>query len=92
MIKKAAGLMSREEAEQLNEACSIYLVKEVRLKNVLDKIKSLGFFDAIANAMENFGNIIGSDSAIEKIELDNEELPNRGLEFYTIDSKVNMVN
>ena len=87
IIKKAAGLMSREEAEQLNEACSIYLVKEVRLRGVLDKIKSLGFFDGIASAMENFGSIVGNDSAIEKIELDNEELPNRGLEFYTIDSK-----
>ena len=87
IIKKAAGLMSREEAEKLNEACSIYLVKEVRFRDILFKIKSLGFFDAIANAMENFGNLVGRDSAIERIELDNEELPNRTLEFYTIDSK-----
>ena len=87
IIKKAAGLMSREEAEKLNEACSIYLVKEVRFREIINKVKTLGFFDAIANAMETFGNILGSDSAIERIELDNEELPNRTLEFYTIDSK-----
>ena len=83
IIKKSAGLMTRGEAEQLAEACDIYMVKGIRLANVADKLTNLGFFDGIAQAMENFGDIVG-DSKYERILLDSEKTPNRALEFYTI--------
>ena len=84
IIKKSAGLMTRGEAEQLAEACDIYMVKDTRLANVASDLNNLGFFNGIAQAMENFDSMVG-ESNYERILLDNEDKPNRSLEFYTID-------
>ena len=86
IIKKSAGLMTDEEAKQLSEACTIHLVKEVRLKGILDTIKNYGFFDGIAEGVSSLGNIIGKEN-LEEVKYKNEQTPNRGLEFYTIDPK-----
>ncbi len=84
IIKKSAGLMTREEAEQLAKACDIYMVKDVRIERVSDKISNLGFFEDIGEAMKKFDDILGGEGFYEKISLD-EGRENRRLEFYTID-------
>ena len=86
IIKKSAGLMTDEEAKQLSEACTIHLVKEVRLRGILDSVKKFGFFDGIAEGVAGLGSIIGEEN-LEEVKYKNEEAPNRGLEFYTIDPK-----
>lgn len=85
IIKKAAGLMTREEAEQLNEACNIYLIKENRLYSYIEYINNLGFFTDMDEAMTKLHRLMQTDKSYEKIELDPEKDLNRSLEFYTID-------